>query len=159
MPGYYIDYVQINGTGGPLRFSQVPVLVIDIDVFPDNQQHDGILGTNVFWNRNIIFQPQVSGSGFLHVSNPVAFSFGDFNHDFHVDGLDMEVFRGCTSGSGVVQTQPDCIQADADLDGDVDGDDFGVFQRMLQRLCRPSQPDLRPLTAGRAFHPAFILDV
>ena len=36
---------------------------------------------------------------------------------------------GSSTRAGVPQTNPDCIQADHDMDGDVDGDDFGALQR------------------------------
>jgi hypothetical protein len=71
----------------------------------------------------------VVDGGFLHVGNPIAFAFGDFNRDFHVDGADLDFFKNCVTGPGVPQTEPDCIQTDHDTDGDVDQDDFAAFQR------------------------------
>lgn len=69
-PGYYIDYVKINAFGGALEFSRVPFVVLDIPSV-DGQPTQGVLGMNFFWNRNIVFEPSLTSSGFLHVSNPL----------------------------------------------------------------------------------------
>ena len=128
LPGYYVDYLRINALGGALEFSQVPVVVFDLPSI-DGLPLDGIMGMNLFWNRNIIFEPSISGSGFLHVSDPIPFAYGDFDYDFDVDAEDFDYFQMCTSGPTIYQAAPECRHVDYDMDGDVDGDDFGVFQR------------------------------
>ena len=66
----------------------------------------------------------------------------DFNHNCYVDSDDLALFTACLTGPGLPY-QPDhlpagCtlipdpaghLPADLDKDGDVDQDDFGVFQR------------------------------
>ena len=91
VPGYYIDYVRINAMGGALEFAHVPFVVIDMDS-PEGGSLDGVLGTNLFWNRNMVLEPTTSGTGFLHLSDPVPFAFIDLNRDGVVDGLDFAVF-------------------------------------------------------------------
>ena len=54
---------------------------------------------------------------------------GDFQRDGRVDATDLDHLRTCTSGAMVLQADPSCRDADLDHDGDVDPDDFAVFQR------------------------------
>ena len=70
VPGYYIDYVKISALGGALEFSTAPVVVIDLQS-PEGGSLDGVLGMNFFWNRNIVFDPSLTVSSFIHVSDPV----------------------------------------------------------------------------------------
>ncbi len=91
VPGYYVDYVRINAMGGALEFEHVPFVVLDMDS-PEGGSLDGILGTNLFWNRNVVLEPTTTGSGFLHVSDPVPYAYIDLNFDDVVDGLDFAVF-------------------------------------------------------------------
>ncbi|HOB76105.1 MAG TPA: hypothetical protein PKG54_16445 [Phycisphaerae bacterium] len=53
----------------------------------------------------------------------------DLDRDTDVDGLDLELFLDCETGPAVPQDDPACRSADFDGDGDVDQDDFGIFQR------------------------------
>ncbi|MCX5645486.1 MAG: aspartyl protease family protein [Phycisphaerae bacterium] len=91
VPGYYVDYVRINAMGGALEFAHVPFVVLDMDS-PEGGSLDGILGTNLFWNRNVVLEPTTSGTGFLHISDPVPFAFIDLNLDGVIDGQDFAVF-------------------------------------------------------------------
>jgi hypothetical protein len=91
VPGYYVDYVQINAMGGALQFAHVPFLVIDLDS-PEGGSLDGILGTNFFWNRNVVLQPDSTGTGFLHISDPVPYACADLNGDALVDAQDFAIF-------------------------------------------------------------------
>ena len=88
IPGYYIDYIKINAQGGALEFSNAPFVVLDLTL-SDGTAIDGILGMNFFWNRNIIFEPNPAGSGFLHVSDPVAYGNADFDFDGNVNLVDF----------------------------------------------------------------------
>jgi hypothetical protein len=67
---------------------------------------------------------------------------GDFNCDQRVDELDLDILRGCATGPSVpydpddlpatcplVRDSEGIIPADFDRDGDVDADDFAVWQR------------------------------
>jgi hypothetical protein len=91
VPGYYIDYVRINAMGGALEFAHVPFVVIDMDS-PEGGSLDGVLGMNFFWNRNVVLQPDTTGTGFLHLSDPVPYAFIDLNGDGVVDGQDFAIF-------------------------------------------------------------------
>ncbi len=127
VPGYFIDYVRINAQGGALEFSRVPFVVLNVSS-PDGQQMDGILGMNLFWNRNVVFDPVLQGDGNLRLSNPVL-SPADLDRDTDVDGDDLTLFQACISGPGIPQPTLECILADLDGDDDVDLSDFGLFQR------------------------------
>jgi hypothetical protein len=127
VPGFYIDYIKMNAAGGALEFAQAPFVVIDM-TSPDGGEFAGVLGMNFFWNRNVIFQPSLSAGSFFHVSDPIAFAYGDFDRDFDVDGADYATFSGCTTGAGVPITAPECKHIDADGDDDIDQTDFGYFQ-------------------------------
>lgn len=89
-PGYFVDYVRINALGGALEFSNVPFVVLDVGS-AEGGALDGILGTNLFWNRNIIIEPSLTGSGFVHVSGPVSYAFIDLDSDGLVTLKDFAV--------------------------------------------------------------------
>ncbi len=91
VPGYYVDYVRINALGGMLEFAHVPFVVIDMES-SEGGSLDGILGTNLFWNRNVVLEPITTGSGFLHVSDPVPYAYIDLNFDDMVDVVDFAIF-------------------------------------------------------------------
>lgn len=128
VPGYYIDFVRINALGGALDFSRAPFVVLDLPA-PSGGVLEGILGMNFFWNRNIIFQPTLDGSAFLHISDPIPFAYGDFDADRDVDGDDTGWIPFCASGPGQPALAPDCDHIDSDGDFDVDLLDFARFQR------------------------------
>jgi hypothetical protein len=62
-----------------------------------------------------------------------AMVLGDFDHDGDVDSADLGHLNTCALGAGIPQTAPACADARLDADQDVDSDDFGAFQRLLQR--------------------------
>ncbi|MCO6438311.1 MAG: clan AA aspartic protease [Phycisphaerae bacterium] len=132
IPAYFLDYVRINALGGALEFSQAPFIVLDIDVGPGGVDIDGILGMNFFANRNVMLAPdppvpQISG-GFLLVSDPIPFAYGDFNLSKHVAEDDYELFNFCMGGPGVALS-PDCFHTDGDGDGDLDLKEAAAFMR------------------------------
>lgn len=127
IPGYYVDFVQINALGGALRYSRAPFIVLDLQS-PSGGPMDGILGMNFFWNRNIVFEPSLVGTPFLHVSDPVPFAAPDFDLDLHVDVPDASIQNRCSTGPGAGLVTPECAHTDIDGDGDVDLADFAVLQ-------------------------------
>ncbi len=128
VPGYYIDFVGINALGGALNFSRAPFVVLDLPA-PSGGVLEGILGMNFFWNRNVIFEPTLDGSAFLHVSDPIPFAYGDFDADRDVDADDTSWIPFCASGPGQLALFPDCDHIDSDGDFDIDLLDFARFQR------------------------------
>lgn len=84
---------------------------------------------------------------------------GDFNGDGVVNRTDFDVYTSCAAGSTILydpaalpQSEPGCtltpdvtdhIAADFDRDGDVDQDDFGVFQRCWSGAS-PADPTCNP---------------
>jgi hypothetical protein len=91
VPGYYVDYVRINAMGGALEFAHVPFVVLDMDS-PEGGTLDGVLGMNLFWNRDVVLEPTTTGTGFLHISDPVPYAYIDLNGDGVVDGTDFAIF-------------------------------------------------------------------
>jgi len=92
VPGYFVDYVKINALGGALEFSNAAFVMIDLPLQDAaGNPLDGVLGMNFFWNRNIVFQPNLSGSGFLHVSDPIPYGNADFNFDGDVNLIDFSM--------------------------------------------------------------------
>ena len=128
--GFYLDTFKVDASGGPMVFSNVPIVVLDVTSI-DGGTLDGIVGTNVFYDRNLALKP---GVPVLEVSNPIVNPVpGDYDGDLDVDQTDIAAMSECLQGPGV---QPDpyfpCVNAfDFDGDGDVDLPDFGAFQRAL----------------------------
>lgn len=143
VPGFYVDYVRMNASGGALEFSQAPFVVLDV-INPDGSPLDGILGMNFFWNRNVIFDSNLSGTSFLRISDPILLAFGDFDRDLDVDNDDFEFFTSCVSGPTIPLGDPVCPAADADGDGDVDQEDFGIFQACISGPAIPADPNCGP---------------
>lgn len=124
VPVYLIDYVKINALGGAMEFSNAPFVMMDLSL-GDGQPLDGVLGMNFFWNRNIIFQPDLLGSSFLKVSDPVLYGSADFNHDNQVNLADFAIFAAAwLSESPQDAYNPLC---DLYLDGQIDQKDFEAF--------------------------------
>ncbi len=126
--GYKIDFVKINASNGALEFAEAPFVVLDLPS-PEGGTLDGILGMNFFWNRNVIFEPALGGSGFFHVSDPIPVAFADSDVDFDVDVDDAEVFIGCAMGPNDSPVSPECSHLDINKDDDLDLSDFAAFQR------------------------------
>lgn len=92
VPGYYVDYVKINALGGALEFSNAPFVMIDLPIQDaSGNLLDGVLGMNFFWNRNIVFAPNLSGSGFVRISDPIPYGNADFNFDGNVNLIDFSM--------------------------------------------------------------------
>jgi len=125
--GYFVDYVKMNARGGALEFSRAPFVVFDLPAV-EGTALDGVLGMNFFWNRNVIFEPSLDASGFVHVSNPLPVAYGDTDVDFDVDGDDFAYFMGCFTGAEAGPVSPECDHLDHDFDGDVDVADYTALQ-------------------------------
>ena len=124
VPGYYIDYVKINALGGAMEFSRAPFVILDLGS-PEGGPLDGVLGMNFFWNRNIIFDPSITTSSFLHISDPVMFAYVDFNDDGDIDMADFAIF------SAAWLTSPDDTnwdpRCDVYIDEFIDIQDLAAF--------------------------------
>lgn len=127
IPGYYIDFVKISALGGALEYERAPVVVIDLPS-PEGGALDGVLGMNFFWDRNVILEPSLLLPGFLHVSDPVAIPFADFDLDLDVDDTDAFFALACSSGPESLTPSAECDHLDWDEDQDVDLRDFARFQ-------------------------------
>jgi len=126
--GYYIDYVRMSAQGGALEFSRAPFLVLSVPS-PDGGPMDGILGTNFFWNRNMIIEPSLFGDGFLHLSDPIPFAPADFDGDMDVDLDDVAFFVDCMDGPGAAVLHPLCAHVDVDNSETVDLRDLSTLMR------------------------------
>lgn len=126
-PGYYIDYVRISALGGALEYAQAPFVVIDLQS-PEGGSLDGILGMNFFYDRNVILEPGLTASAFLHASAPLPVSWADADVDFDVDALDAEYFTTCLTPTRQDAVLPQCKHLDRDGDGDVDLGELAAFQ-------------------------------
>jgi len=98
---------------------------------------DGIIGTNVFYNRNLVFRLNLTGTARLEVSDPVVLYYGDFDVDGDVDLADFGHFQDCANGPNRPPKRGDCQDADADRDNDVDTADFLQFQACFNGPNRP----------------------
>lgn len=137
--GYYVDYVKLNARGGALEFSRAPFVVFDLPAV-EGTALDGVLGMNFFWNRNVIFEPSLDASGFVHVSNPLPVAFGDTDVDFDVDRDDFAYFMSCFTGANAGPATPECDHLDLDFDGDIDVVDFTALQKCYSGRNIPSAP-------------------
>lgn len=139
VPGFNIDLVRINARGGALSFSDAPFVVLDLPSV-EGGALDGILGMNFFWNRNVTFKPSLTGTGFLHVSEPIPFAYGDFDLDFDVDTSDLQTMLSCYTGPGA-SVAVECDHLDVDLSTHVDLLDFAQFQRCFSSPDTDAEPN------------------
>lgn len=84
------------------------------------------------------------GDASCHVSTGIPTPvLGDLDHDFEVDFDDLAIFTTCASGPAVPHSNTAiCRPADFDSDGDIDQNDFGLFQQYYTNLGCP------PVTIG-----------
>ncbi|MBN1854544.1 MAG: retropepsin-like domain-containing protein [Pirellulales bacterium] len=77
IPGFYIDTLDIDTVGGSFSLTNVPVAVLDVTNPSDpGNVVDGILGTHLFVDRNIVIDanPSIGQGGVgpsLYISDPV----------------------------------------------------------------------------------------
>lgn len=89
IPGIYIDSLNIDTVGGTFTLSDVPVIVFDIADPRDGVNIvPGIIGTNLFVDRNLEINPAVRGA-YLAISDPLL--PGDFNASGNYDSQDIDL--------------------------------------------------------------------
>jgi hypothetical protein len=71
LPGYIVSTVRIPSLGGAIELKDVPIVVADL-ASPEGGPLEVAIGTNLFWNRDIVIRPSLFGAGTLYVSDPVA---------------------------------------------------------------------------------------
>ncbi len=124
-PGFYLDTLEIDAFGGPVSFRQVPIIVEDVPSV-EGGTLDGIVGTNAFQGRNLVFRPRLTGNSTLEITMPN--TYGDFDGDGDVDLSDFNRFAACFNGPNQPPAFPGfCDATDADGDGDADLADFLRF--------------------------------
>lgn len=141
VPGFYIDTFKIDASGGPIELHQVPVVVLNPPSLLTSPT-EGIIGMNVFHNRNLTLRPDISfgGASFLDLSQPFSSSqpvYGDFDNDGDVDLTDFQFLLACFNGPQRPPTLAVCGPTDSDGDSDVDLVDFSVFLTCFNGPSRP----------------------
>lgn len=136
-PGFYLDSLKIDAFGGPITFTQVPIIILDVPSV-EGGLLDGIIGTNVFFNRNLAFKPNLQGSSVIEISGPIP-RYGDFDSDGDVDLVDFAHFRDCFNGSNRPPAYTNCLDADTNSDGDIDLLDFALFRACFNGSNNPAR--------------------
>lgn len=135
--GYYIDQIEIPALGERLKFTNVPVILLDISS-PEGGTLDGIIGMNLFNEYNMVLR---GGGMFLQddpslelelITTPPTTLAGDIAPD-PVDGVvdmqDLSVFmQAWLSSSGDANFNYLCDIAPTSLsDGKIDLQDFALM--------------------------------
>ncbi len=123
VPGFFIDELTIPAIGGLLQYTQVPMILLDIDSV-EGGKLDGILGMNLFTDRNLVLHGDMD-SPKLEISDPLGFDICDLDVDGDVDTVDYDTFEAAFTGAGGSAIN---AYADFDGDGDVDLIDFATLQ-------------------------------
>jgi autotransporter-associated beta strand protein len=64
VPGYFLNTMTLTTQGGPITWNRVPVLVLDVaDPRNPSQAMPGILGTNLFGDRDLILNTNIDATG------------------------------------------------------------------------------------------------
>ena len=130
VPGFYVDFTRINASGGAMEWDRAPFVVLDLPS-PEGGTLDGVLGMNLFWNRNVIFQPDLTGSSFFHVSDPLygpEVLLGDVDFDLDLDAADIDLVMAARGGD--FETADPAIY-DLDRDNVVGDGDVAELVEML----------------------------
>lgn len=133
-PGFYIDSLQIPAIGEWLRFTNVPVILLDV-FSPEGGTVDGIIGMNLFVDFNFVFR---GGGLFLQDDPTVEFEpiaiiadIAPGDGDGIVDFLDLAAFVEAwlaTSNPPSANWNPKCDMAPYPTpDGKVNLLDFAVL--------------------------------
>jgi predicted aspartyl protease len=143
-PGFYVDSLQIPALGDWLEFTNVPVVLLDVDS-PEGGTLDGIIGMNLFTNFNLVLR----GGGLLGQDPPsLAYEFiriplvGDIapeGGDGVVDLFDFAILADAwltTPASLGWNPKADLAPA-GNPDGRVDFQDLTVFTEHWLQSSRP----------------------
>jgi hypothetical protein len=129
-PGFTLDVLKIDGFGGPVVFEQVPIIASNVPSV-EGGTLEGIIGTNVFHDRNLRIRPDVLfNASELDITDPLPPPTtvpADFDGDGDVDLEDYGTFLDCFNGPGQPIDAGTCAAADLDDDGDCDLADYGAF--------------------------------
>jgi hypothetical protein len=107
----------------------------------------GITSSDPVW---IVFNNGVPGCmncvGINYVGSQIAHDRPrtDLDFDRHVTTSDLDRFGACATRQGVPWTDPCCQYADFDHDGDIDMDDFAIFQRCYSGPSSTADPNCAP---------------
>lgn len=147
-PGFIIDTLVIPALGKRLRFSQVPVVMLDV-ASPEGGYLDGIVGMNLFTQFNLVFR----GGGllgqsppsleFMQIAPPLVGDMAPGVGDGKVDYMDLAEWAGAwlatpTSSNWRVRADISPTQLPDEI---VDLQDFAAFA-LQWRESRDEEPDL-----------------
>ncbi len=121
--------VELNNEGFPTYKWFIDGVMVDEgvgeDVFPSDN-------SRITWRGKAWYEPTENAWYFIRYGIPPTEHSGDYDSDSDIDGRDYFYFAECVAerGNGPgIPTDPGCIWADMDADGDVDFADFARFQR------------------------------
>jgi len=98
-PAFFIDSLEIPALGGWLSYSNVPVVMMDVDS-PEGGFLEGIIGMNLFVEFNLVLRgggllgQDMPSLEFEHISLPPAADMAPRGGDSTVDFLDLATFAG-----------------------------------------------------------------
>ena len=120
-PVITLDSFEVLTSDGGITFTDVPVVVLDV---PDPRNGvnpvPGIIGTNLFNDRNIVINPEV-GNAYVAISDPIVLLPGDLNGDGYVGLDDLQLILDHWNQN---VTQGDLLSGDVSNDGYVGLDDL-----------------------------------
>jgi predicted aspartyl protease len=133
-PAFIIDSLEIPALGGWLSYSNVPVVMLDVDS-PEGGYLEGIIGMNLFVEFNLVLQgggmlgQDVPFLAFEHITLPPVGDIAPAAGDGVVDSLDLAAFADAwLSFPGSAGWNPRADIAPRQLpDGVVDSNDFSVL--------------------------------
>jgi hypothetical protein len=147
-PGFYLDGVALPALNEWLQYTNVPVVVLDVDS-PEGGVMQGIIGMNLFTNYNFVLRGGgLQGQGpqptlECQVIVPIAVD-ADFDGDGDVDQDDFGHLQACFTGAASIQNGAACLNARLDADSDVDLGDFEVFANCVSGPAVQASPDCAP---------------
>jgi hypothetical protein len=128
VPGFYLDSLDLPALGQRLSYTNVPVVLLDIDS-PEGGVLDGIIGMNLFNQYNLVLR----GGGMIGMDEPwldfepLPNVDADYDNDGDVDMEDFGYLQRCFSGLGIPPEDPDCQGAGLNADSSVDNQDIELF--------------------------------
>ena len=144
VPGFYIDSLEIPALGQWLKFTNIPVIWLDI-ASPEGGTLDGIIGMNLFTRFNFVLR----GGGFFGTDDPslefeaisecmVADIAPAPNGDGVVDTNDLALFADAWLAiAGQPAFNQQCDIAPTPTDDKIDSLDFSVFAQCWRKNTKP----------------------